>query len=107
MGINSLSRTNRGFGKKSTCLLGERASHVDRDRSRHLRSQASPIAEEMGPITLKDSTVLQAPSDDENTPGLPSGALSSHPSFGPIEYSSDADGAPGWPNADKNAWRFG
>ena len=61
----------------------------------------------MGPITLKDSTVLQAPSDDENTPGLPSGALSSHPSFGPIEYSSDADGAPGWPNADKNAWRFG
>ena len=47
-----------------------------RARRRWLRSQASPITEKLGPITIPGGTTLQAPSDDENAPRPPTGALS-------------------------------
>ena len=42
--------------------------NLDRFRRRLARARASPLSETMGPITLDDGSVLQAPSDDEMLP---------------------------------------
>ena len=54
---------------------------LDRFRRRRLRAQASPLSEQMGPITLDDAAVLQAPSDDEVIPAAQQRPLSLYPPF--------------------------
>ena len=56
--------------------------NIGRARRMSLRSQVSPNAEDMGPIPLKDGGILPVPSNDENAPDFPDGAVSSHPPLG-------------------------
>ena len=68
--------------------------NIDRARRRWLRSQVSPVAPKLGPVSLKDGAVLQVLSDNENAPDMPSGASSLNPPFGPVESSGESDDAP-------------
>ena len=49
----------------------------------------------MGPNTLDDSAALQAPPDDEDTPGLPADTLAFLRPFGSFEPSSNSGDSPG------------
>ena len=80
-------------------LRGNASRDIDRSRRSWSRSQASPIAEEPGPITLKGGTFSQVPSGDGNVPDLPS--LKSHlvlslrPPVGSLEFPWTCDGSQG------------
>ena len=61
---------------------GIASRNIDSARRRRLRPQVASIAEEPDPITLEDGATPQVPSDDENVPDLPDGALSLRPPYG-------------------------
>ena len=58
-------------------------------RARRRVSLLEYVRDEMNvdPIRLDDGAVSQAPSDDEDLPALPSGALALHPLFSSLESS--------------------
>ena len=58
---------------------------LDRFRRRRLRAQASPLSEQMGPITLDDGDALQIPTDDKIAPDERRISLSLSPSFDGVD----------------------
>ena len=80
----------------SAASWGVVSRNIDRASRRWPRLLASPIADEMGPITLLGGTALHLPSDDEkNAPELPPGAPALYPRFGSCESSPDSDSTSG------------
>ena len=86
LGLNSSPR-------ESTWWRGCRevvSRNIDRARRGWYRSHFSPIAEEVGPLTLRDGAAFQIPSDDKLVPDLLPGSPPLNSPVEPLESPSES-----------------